>query len=65
MIGGDETMEWLDAGDGVLALRRSGEVTVMVNFGPEPVAPPVGEVVLASGELRDGRLPPDTAVWVR
>ncbi len=65
MLGGDETMEWLDAGDGVLALRRSGEVTVMVNFGPEPVAPPVGEVVLASGELRDGRLPPDTAVWVR
>jgi alpha-glucosidase len=55
--------EWLDLGDDTLAFR-SGAVTVVVNFGTEPVALPDGEVVLASGELEDGMLPQDTAVWL-
>ncbi len=37
---------------------------VVLNLGPEPVALPEGEVLVASGPLDDGRLPTDTAAWV-
>jgi alpha-glucosidase len=47
----------------VLELRR-GPLTVVCNCGVRPVGLPAGEVVLASGPLRDGLLPPDTAVWL-
>jgi alpha-glucosidase len=55
--------EWLDLGGDTLAFR-TGDVTVVVNFGTNPVALPDGEVVLASGALEDGMLPRDTAVWL-
>jgi len=55
--------EWLDLGPDTLAFR-TGDVTVVVNFGTTPVAVPAGEVVLASGALEDGMLPRDTAVWL-
>ncbi|MFD5897243.1 glycoside hydrolase family 13 protein [Streptomyces sp. NPDC060366] len=50
-----------DRGDGLLCA---------VNFGPDPLPLPEGygtaEVVLTSGRLTDeGRLPADTAVWLR
>ena len=48
----------------MLALRRGG-LTVVLNAGPEAVELPAGEVVIASGEITDGLLPPDTAVWLR
>lgn len=55
--------EWLDLGPDTLAFR-TGDVTVVVNFGTTPVAVPAGEVVLASGALEGGMLPRDTAVWL-
>ncbi|SDR74654.1 alpha-glucosidase [Friedmanniella luteola] len=58
-------LRWLESGDeDVLAFVR-GEIACWVNFGPAAVPLPAGEVVLASGPLADGRLPPDTAVWSR
>jgi alpha-glucosidase len=36
-----------------------------VNFGPDLADLPAGDVVLASGPLHDGRIPTDTAVWIR
>ena len=54
----------LTADRDVLALRRGG-LTVVLNAGPEAVELPAGEVVIASGEVTDGLLPPDTAVWLR
>jgi alpha-glucosidase len=37
----------------------------VVNVSDRPIESPVaGTVVLASGPLDDGRLPPDTAVWL-
>lgn len=50
-----------DRGDGLLCA---------VNFDPDPLPLPEGfgaaEVVLSSGRLTDeGRLPADTAVWLR
>jgi alpha-glucosidase len=47
----------------VLELRR-GDLTVLCNCGSRPVRLPAGDVVLASGPLADGLLPPDTAAWV-
>ncbi|MFJ1754027.1 glycoside hydrolase family 13 protein [Kitasatospora sp. NPDC088134] len=52
-----------DAPAGVLAFRR-GDVRCLVNLSAAPL-PVDGEVLLASGELTDGRLPADTAVWLR
>jgi alpha-glucosidase len=63
---GDGTLEWLELGEDVLAFRRDPGFACVVNFGAEPVALPDGaEVLLASDEPVDGRLPADTAVWLR
>ncbi|WP_431246383.1 glycoside hydrolase family 13 protein [Leifsonia xyli] len=55
--------EWIDLGGDTLAFR-TGEVTVVVNFGTDAVALPEGRIALASDELEDGKLPQDTAVWL-
>jgi alpha-glucosidase len=47
----------------VLQLRR-GSLTAVCNCGSRPVRLPEGEVVLSSGPLEGGLLPPDTAAWV-
>ncbi len=47
----------------VLELRR-GPLTVVCNCGHRPVRLPPGDVVLTSGPLDGGLLPPDTAAWV-
>jgi alpha-glucosidase len=49
---------WLSRGDGLLQL--------IANLSPAPVDLPAGAaVLLASGPLPGGKLPPDTAVWIR
>jgi alpha-glucosidase len=58
-----EDVELLDLGADLLAFRRGG-LTVVLNCGATPAPMPDGEVVLASGPLT-GRLPADTAVWLR
>jgi alpha-glucosidase len=64
---GDGPIRWLDSPAGTLLFERPGGVACLVNFGPEPVAPPAGygTPVLTSGDLVDGTLPADTAVWWR
>jgi len=49
----------------VLAFARSAGFACLVNLSPAPIALPTGEILLASAELTDGTLPPDTAVWLR
>ncbi len=63
---GDAPLHWLDgAGDGVLAFTRGG-IRCVVNLGTEPVdLPPHHDVLLMSAPLEAGRLPRDTAVWLR
>ncbi len=56
-------VEILDRARSVLAFRR-GPVTVVLNAGKRPVALPKGKVLVNSGRLADGKLPPDTAVWI-
>ncbi|TDC05129.1 glycoside hydrolase family 13 protein [Nonomuraea longispora] len=61
---GDGTMTWLPLGEEVLAFARESGLTCVTNLGHGPVPVPAGEVVLASGPLDDGALPPDTTVWL-
>ncbi|MHA6625728.1 alpha-amylase family glycosyl hydrolase [Pseudonocardia sichuanensis] len=58
-------LEWFGAPEGCFAFRRAGTTLVCaLNTSTEPVPLPPGEVLLASGPLEDGRLPPDTAAWL-
>jgi len=62
---GDGWLHWLPAAAGVLAFGR-GDLSCVANLSPAPVALPAHTaVLLASGPLDDGLLPPDTAVWLR
>ncbi|MFF0965347.1 glycoside hydrolase family 13 protein [Streptomyces sp. NPDC003703] len=64
---GDAPLTWQDAPDGVLSFRRAEGTACVVNLGADPVAPPAHtRLLLASGPLDDsGRIPQDTAVWLR
>jgi alpha-glucosidase len=68
-LGGDEALQWVDSGPvattHVLHLRRSSGWESVTNLSGADVELPAGEVLLASGPLGDGTLPPDTTVWLR
>jgi alpha-glucosidase len=61
---GDGPMSWIDLGKDLLAFTRPGNFLCVVNFGDE-ISLPSGEVLLSSAPLDKGRLPRDTAVWIR
>ncbi len=61
---GDGPMTWIDLGKDLLAFTRPGNFLCVVNFGDE-ISLPSGEVLLSSAPLAKGRLPRDTAVWIR
>jgi len=61
----EERLSWADGEpDQVLHLVRPGGWRSVTNFGREPVPLPTGTVVVRSGPLDDGALPPDTTAWV-
>jgi alpha-glucosidase len=58
-------IEWLDSPDDTLVYRVvGGGLVCALNAGEKPVAMPAGEVLLASAELIDGKLPPNAAAWL-
>lgn len=63
---GAGSVQWLGGyPDEVLALRN-GEVAVIANLSSEPAAiDHLGEVLIASGPLDAGQLPPETTVWLQ
>ena len=66
-FGSATAMTWLPAPAGVLAFDRGG-VACVANLSPPPVELPQGlgdEILLASGPVSGGLLPPDTAAWLR
>ena len=63
-FGNGAAMTWLPAPGGVLAFDRGG-VACVANLSAAPVELPAGEVVLASGPVSGGLLPPDTSAWLR
>ncbi|NHI17822.1 glycoside hydrolase family 13 protein [Microbacterium sp. CBS5P-1] len=61
---GRSVLVWVDdMGDDVLAFHNR-DVTVVANFGAEPLPLPSGTVIAASGPLVDHHLPTDTAAWI-
>ncbi|MDE3130362.1 MAG: glycoside hydrolase family 13 protein, partial [Acidobacteriota bacterium] len=57
-------LEWLDYGDDVIAFRRGGRFSCIVNFGSVPIELPASaEVLVASSSLEQGNVPKDTTVW--
>ncbi|WP_084774727.1 glycoside hydrolase family 13 protein [Nonomuraea candida] len=59
------SLEWLKSPEGALFFTR-GPLICAVNCGTRPVRlPGHDEVLLESGPLKRGLLPPDTAVWLR
>jgi alpha-glucosidase len=64
LAGLPESLEWVEAGPGVVAFRRGDDFTCVVNFGPDAVPVPAGRVLLTSGPLDQGLLPVDTCVWL-
>ncbi|MDR7280245.1 alpha-glucosidase [Catenuloplanes atrovinosus] len=58
-------LTWMDSAPDVLAFRRDPGFGCVANLSPAAVALPAGSaVLLASGPLDDGLLPPDTTVWL-
>jgi alpha-glucosidase len=57
-------VEWYGAPDGCLAFRRQDGLVCALNASAAAVPVPPGDVLLTSGPLTDGQLPPDTAVWL-
>ena len=61
---GRGTLRWLDA-EGLLCFAREPGFILAANLGAAPVPLPVHrEILLASGPVTDGSLPPDTAAWL-
>ena len=66
---GDDTgqpkMRWLDGPDGTLFFSREPGFVFAANLSAAEVTlPPHSRVLLASGPVEDGKLPPDTAAWL-
>ncbi|WP_406462585.1 glycoside hydrolase family 13 protein [Streptomyces sp. NBC_00111] len=60
-----EALTWVEAGPGTLCFDRDGGFRCVVNASESAVALPEGaDVLIASGPLADGELPPDTAAWL-
>jgi alpha-glucosidase len=63
---GHGSLRWLAAPDGVLAFARGEGFACVLNLSGAPVElPPHASVLLESGPLPSGLLPPDTAAWIR
>ena len=62
---GDGDIEWIEAGDSVIAFKRPGNFACYVNFGADLPLPVGAEILVASGPLNGSSLPADTSVWLR
>jgi alpha-glucosidase len=61
-----EAFAWLPSEPAVLAFKRGDRFVSITNFGADTApAPEDAELLLASQDLIDGRLPPDTTAWWR
>ncbi len=60
-----DALAWFGAPEGCLAFQRGhGGLVCALNTSDGAVPLPPGEVVLSSGPVSDGMLPPDTAAWL-
>jgi alpha-glucosidase len=57
-------VEWFGAPHDCLAFRRRDGLVCALNASNRAVPLPPGEVLVTSGPLEDGALPPDTSAWL-
>jgi alpha-glucosidase len=63
---GDGPITWLPSAPEVLSFSRGTDFACLVNLGPAPITlPDHDHVLLSSSPLKGGRLPADTAAWLR
>jgi alpha-glucosidase len=60
----DAKLDWLESPDGVLSFSRPNGWTSVTNFSRAPISIPEGDVLIASSQLLEGKLPTDCTVWV-
>lgn len=58
-------VEWFGAPHDCLAFRRGDGLVCALNASNRAVPLPPGDVLVSSGPLEEGGLPPDTSVWLR
>ncbi|OII68204.1 glycoside hydrolase family 13 protein [Streptomyces sp. CC77] len=64
--GGAPAFGWLPSPDGVLAFPWGDGLVCVVNLSPRPAPLPAAHtLLLASGPVHNGELPPDSAAWLR
>ncbi len=61
---GGSTIEWLDSPADTLVFRRPGGLVCVLNAGTVSVELPKGELLLASADLVNAKLPPNAAAWL-
>lgn len=59
------SVRWLPTAPELLAFQGDDGLVCLLNAGSRAVGRPPGTVLLSSGALRDGQIPPDTAVWLK
>jgi alpha-glucosidase len=60
----EESLTWHDERPDVVHFSRPGGWTSITNFGSTPLPLPQGDLVVASGPLDGGALPPETTAWL-
>jgi alpha-glucosidase len=61
---GGSRIHWLPAPRDALIFRRAGGLICALNVGDRPLTLPDGELLLASADLIDAKLPPNGAAWL-
>jgi alpha-glucosidase len=59
-----QSIEWLDSPADALVFRVSGGLVCVLNAGRRAMPLPAGALLLASGDLVSGKLPPNSAAWL-
>jgi alpha-glucosidase len=62
-----DDLDWIDCGDDCLSFTRGPQFGFVLNLGAEPAELPAHETLLLTSSplTEDGRLPADTAAWLR
>ncbi|WP_308798653.1 glycoside hydrolase family 13 protein [Agromyces silvae] len=61
----DGHLEWSPGFPDEIIAFTNHDVTILANLSTSPIPLPTGELLLASGPVDHGELPPDTTVWLR
>ena len=61
----EEKLQWVGEEEGVIRYRRPGGWEVVFNLSNDGQVEVNGDVLIASGEVKDGKVRKDVAVWSR